>query len=426
MRLASLVVAAVLPTIRALSPAEVDAEDFGAKADNSTLSSGPINDALKHVSKLGGGIVHVRGGSLQALTGATLTYRVARIEMQNNTELRIASHVRLHASPEKHDWTSYKANTPPGCGGELHEDGTRGTIFFANRASNFIIGGGGAVDGGGTVWNNDDSRGHFLVFYSCADATVQDLSVKNSAAWTMNPKYSERLVFQRLRIEGDPNGPNHHNTDGFDPFACRDVAILDSYYSAGDDCVAVKSGTDPNTTCTWATENVMINNLTCASSHGLTIGSEVSGGIRNVTFANVHISNSGPSVRIKSKCGRGASVSEILYENITAENVEYAVWLDMTYGGGSDQCYASGVTAFSNITVRNLHAHNMQKGAYVVRGLIVDGHKGAIPVQNLTLDNVTVTGHNSDKVTCTHASGFVHNVHPPLDGSDQTCLFKQV
>ena len=56
------------------------------------------------------------------------------------------------------------------CGGEVHEDGVRGTIFFANRASNFIVGGGGAVDGGGTVWNNDGSRGHFLVFYSCADA----------------------------------------------------------------------------------------------------------------------------------------------------------------------------------------------------------------------------------------------------------------
>ena len=120
-------------------------------------------------------------------------------------------------------------------------------------------------------------------------------------------------------------------------------------------------------------------------------------------------------------------MSDILYENITAESVEYAIWLDMTYGGGSDHCYASGVTAFSNITVRNLRSHDPTKGAYIVRGLIVDGDKDAIPVHNLTLDNVTVTGKNSDSVVCTHASGFVRNVHPPLvNAGDKTCSFKQV
>ena len=106
--------------------------------------------------------------------------------------------------------------------------------------------------------------------------------------------------------------------------------------------------------------------------------------------------------------------------------MEYAVWLDMTYGSGPDHCDPAGVTAFSDITIKNLHARDPTKGGYIVRGLIVDGQPKNIPVRNLTLWNVSVTGHNADQVLCTHASGVVHDVHPPLSASDPTCTFKEV
>lgn len=106
--------------------------------------------------------------------------------------------------------------------------------------------------------------------------------------------------------------------DGFDPWACEDAEFIDSYYSAGDDCVAVKSGKDSDATIPWPcgttmpTKNVRIDNVTCDGSHGLTIGSEMSGGIDNVSFTNLRISHSGPSVRIKSQCGRRGYVKNIL------------------------------------------------------------------------------------------------------------------
>ena len=106
--------------------------------------------------------------------------------------------------------------------------------------------------------------------------------------------------------------------DGFDPWACEDAEFIDSYYSAGDDCVAVKSGKDSDPTIPWPcgttmpTRNVRIDNVTCDGSHGLTIGSEMSGGIDNVSFTNLRISHSGPSVRIKSQCGRRGYVKNIL------------------------------------------------------------------------------------------------------------------
>merc|ERR1740121_2878071 len=294
-------------------------------------------------------------------------------------------------------------------------------VFFASQKSNFTISGGGAVDGGGLRWNQDEGRAHFLVFVSCADVVVEDLTIQYPAAWTINPKFSERLIFRRLRIHGDTNGPNHKNTDGFDPYACKDVQILDSYYEAGDDCVAVKSGTDPDTSCTWKSENILVKGLTCASGHGLTIGSEVSSGIRNVTFSNIDISNSGPSVRIKSECGRGGTVSDITYENIKASEVEYGVWFDMAYGDDSpDHCDLAKTTQFRDITIRNLVAKNPTKGGIRINGLKIDDHKDMLPIQGLTLDDVHVSGDNAD-VFCSHAEVSTNDVSPTIKSKDGTC-----
>lgn len=256
---------------------------------------------------------------------------------------------------------------------------------------------------------------------------VQDLTIRNSAAWTLNPKYSQRLVFQRIRMLGDPNGPNHHNTDGFDPWACSDVSFLDSYYEAGDDCVAVKSGkNEEGLECGIPCENILVRNVTCVASHGLTIGSEMSGGVRNVTFSNVRIGNSkfssGPSVRIKSQCGRGAYIRDIVYENIVAEDVENAVWVDMQYGEKSppDHCSAQLTSIFKNITVRNLHATKITKSAFEIIGLKMDGMPKTMAPIDLTLENITVSDYKS-LGTCTHANVTVRSVTPALPAGDKSC-----
>ena len=105
------------------------------------------------------------------------------------------------------------------------------------------------------------------------------------------------------------------------------------------------------------------------------------------------------------------------YENITADDVSQAVWIDMQYGqkDPSTSCPASEVSAFNNITVRNLHAKSIAKkgSAYMIVGLRVPG-ANTPPIVGLTLDNITVEGKYSGKDVCRYASVTATGLAPPL------------
>ena len=398
---------------------EVDVEEFGAKADNRTLSSEGINAALRHVSARGGGVVHAR---------ASGTYRVGRVELKSHTELRIGRDTTLYASDRAEDWTERAVEVPAKCGGAgIIQNATRGGVFFAVRESNFSVTGGGTVNGGGAKWNNDPLRAHFLEFYFCSDVVVEDIRILNSSMWTLRPSFSRRLAFRRLTILGDTTGPNHHNTDGFDPWASKDVSFTDSYYEAGDDCVAVKSGKNDDSRpweaeCGVPCENIYVNNITCAHAHGLTIGSEIASGIRNVTFTNVRV-HAGSPVKLKSQCGRGAYVRDVLYENITGFGIDgSAVWMDMQYGGGSTKpCPENETSVFSNITLRNIFVKGSVEAFTFVGDTIA--HDVSRPtITGVTLENVTVQQYQRNG-ECTHASiGLKGHVSPTPKSTDRaTC-----
>jgi len=297
-------------------------------------------------------------------------------------------------------------------------------IIFAQLASNVTITGGGTIDGAGATWNSDmKHRSSMFVFVQCTDVLVQNLRVQNSSMWTFNPMFSRRLTFQNLHYS---EGPGHSkNTDGFDPYACEDVQFLDSYYAGGDDCVAIKSGKQVHDepfidTCHRPARNIVVDNITCAVSHGLTIGSEVSGGIENVSITNVEVNHCDSAVRIKTECGRGAFVRNVRYENITGSKMEYAVWIDQEYSDGPKDCSPNGTTMFQNIVVSNIRVTDVSKAAYqIVGNQIVDDENGAADpwaydaIQDVYLSNVTVSDY-ADVGKCERANVTVADVHPPL------------
>ena len=294
-----------------------DVEEYGAKADGKAFSGDAFDKAITACSSAGGGVVHARGG----------VYITGNIQMRSNVILSIGGQSSIMGSANASHWTRKQSELvfPPECDGpnlmltpcvppgssedytcsfpRVLSPGPRGGLFWASQASNFTIRGppnsplgrGPVVSGAGEHWNHDPLRSNMFTFAQCTDVEVTDLSVIHSSAWTLVPIFSKRVHFRRLHV-GPGLAPFHSNTDGFDPMGSEDCSFQDSYYEGpGDDCVAIKSGIQVNWTvpyvdvCKRPTRNIYVNNVTCVAAHGITIGSEVSGGIEDITFTNMRL-----------------------------------------------------------------------------------------------------------------------------------------
>ena len=400
---------------------EVDVEAFGAKADGKTECSVAFNAALRNVSRQGGGTVHARGKGV---------YIVAPIILQNHTALEIAASTFINATrncPAK-DFPTLILPRPAKCGGAEPTAKTYppcGTVFFAANAHNFTIRGGGSVDGGGLDFDGPPythPKGPLLQFWMSTDAIVEDIRLYNSANVHISPVFSQRMHFRRLYMYSDFAGAHHKNTDGFNPSSSSDISLTDSYIHNGDDCIAVKSGKQPAAwTCDIPSENILVKNVTCAGSHGLTIGSEVAGGIRNVTFSNVRIHGadghpSSGAIKFKLPCGRGAYVTDVLYEDITAYDVASGIML----AGDGKSCSINGTTVVSNITIRNLHAQKIAGPAFAIDGYSVVGRPASYAPFAVRLENITMLDY-AQLGSCSHATVQASGVSPAVPTKDASC-----
>ena len=405
------------------SGVEVDVEEFGATADGKTECGAAFTAALRNVSSRGGGIVHARSKG---------TYVVNPIQLQNHTVLQIAAGTFINASTHcpSPSFPTLMLLRPPQCGGTENTSSfaSCGTVFFAGNAHNFTINGGGSVDGGGVAFDlppYTHPRGSLLQFWMSSHAIVEDLKFYNSASVHIVPAYCQHMQFRRLYMYSDFAGAHHKNTDGFDPFASSDISLTDSYIHNGDDCIAVKSGKQPAAwSCDVPCENILIKNVTCAGSHGLTIGSEVAGGIRNVTFSNVRIHGadgypSAGAIKIKLPCGRGAYVKDVLYEDITAFDVATAI--SMSRYGADASCSINGTTVVSNVTIRNVHAQKIAGPAFGIDGYSVVGRPANYTSISVRLENVTVVDY-AQLGTCSHAIVQASDVSPAIPTKDASCV----
>jgi polygalacturonase len=303
----------------------VDVESFGAIGDNATLCTASINAAISHVAAApGGGTVRLSRGS----------YLSGRVELASRVELWIAPGSAIQGSADMRDWSPYWLL---GCGNATLVHTVGGPLLWAANQSNFAVRGGGTIRGPGPAfWNCNETQrpgcgnhGYLVSFSHCTDVVFENLTITMAPGHVVVPLYSERLLFQSLRIVNPADSPY---TDAFDPTGCSDVIFRDSYVSTGDDCVAVKSGErvhlrkhngvwhrGPGTDCRPAA-NILIENIECANAHGLTIGSSTSGGVRNVTFRHIHVQHSSSPVCIRTCRNRGGVIRDILYENMSASS----------------------------------------------------------------------------------------------------------
>jgi polygalacturonase len=222
-------------------------------------------------------------------------------------------------------------------------------------------------------------RPQFIQLYRCRNVLIEDVTLLNSPMWQVHPVLSSNITVRGLTIRSD--GPN---TDGCDPESCTDVLIKDCFFSTGDDCIAIKSGRNADgRRLNVPSQNILIQDCIMQEGHGgVTIGSEVSGGIRNIFAQNCRMdgSNLYDAVRIKTNAVRGGVIENVYARHLQARQVTMA-------GLSIDFYYEEGEKGEFPPEVRNVEIQDMavERAKFA---LFLRGFKDA-PIEKVRLANCT-------------------------------------
>ncbi len=227
-------------------------------------------------------------------------------------------------------------------------------------------------------------RPNFIQPYRCKNVLIEGVTIRNSPMWLVHPVLCENVTVQG--ITAISHGPN---SDGCDPEACRNVLIKDCFFDTGDDCIALKSGRNQDgRNIGRPIENVVIQDCQMKDGHGgVVIGSEVSGGARNI-FAEdclMDSPNLERAIRIKTNKARGGTLENLYFRNIAVGEVKEAVVrINMLYTH-------DGEPDVHIPTVRNIYIENVasSKSEYGIR---IDGYDEEHPVSDVHITNCVLSG----------------------------------
>lgn len=278
------------------------------------------------------------------------------------------------------------------------------SIFTGIGIKNVSVAGQGEIDGMASLgdWYQNHNqvriacRPSGVYLNRCENVTMAGFYIHDTACWNIHPYFSNNLNFLDLRVENPTWMPT---TDGLDPDCCDEVLILGCRFSVGDDCIAIKSGTlDFAKKYLRACSNITIRNCYMAQGHGgVVLGSEASGGINNVTVSHSIFKDTDRGLRIKTRRGRGryGKISNIIFDNITMDNVLTPFVVNMFYNMGSNpghdeyfwtrkkQIVDETTPLIEDFTFENIDCKNISYAAGVFLGLPEE------PIKSLTFKNVS-------------------------------------
>lgn len=257
----------------------------------------------------------------------------------------------------------------------------------------------------------DGMRPQLINFYLCRNILIEGVTLLRSPFWVIHPLLCENLTVRQVTMEND--GPNG---DGCDPESCRNVLIEDCFFNTGDDCIAIKSGRN-NDGRRWAvpSENIIVRNCNMKNGHGgVVVGSEISGGFKNLFVENCYMDSPELDrvIRIKTNTLRGGVVENIFARNIevgeckiavVSINLQYEpheagargfiptvrnIFIDRVNCAKSQYgVYLNGLDDQANITGISIKNSNFRQ---VANGNFVHGQVGEIEVENLQINDLPV------------------------------------
>lgn len=357
--------------------------DFGAVGDGKTICSKAIESAVDACVAAGGGTVFVPAGKF--LTASILLHSNVRLHIDNGAELLFVQDCDQFATVESR-W-----------------EGVDGAVYraciFASDAENITIEGGGTINGQGDYWwklqkerNLKFPRPRLISLQNCERVVIRGVKLINSPAWTVHPINCRNVLVDGITIVNPADSPN---TDGINPESCDGVRIQGCYVSVGDDCLTLKSGTQ-HARAMIPCQNITVTGCVMVNGHGgVVIGSEMSGGVRNVVISNCVFHKTDRGIRIKSRRGRGGIVEDVRVNNLVMDEVNCPFVLNLYYFCGPDgheqivrtrqaQPVNESTPIFRRIHFSNITAKNCRSSAGFIYGLAEQ------PVEDISFDNVLV------------------------------------
>lgn len=313
--------------------AVIDVKSLGARADGVSDDTYYVQMAID--SCPAGGRVLLTEGE----------YFVRPIKLKSDVTVEIEKDATLLGDPREESYPfvparthkNGKENILSSWEGEPHD--SHQSFISAYGEKNILVVGEGTINGNAdnsTWWETPKgrqvARPRLVFLNKCKNVVFHGVTCKNSASWNLHPFFSKNLAFYDLRIQNPYTGPN---TDGLDPESCDRVKIIGCTFSVGDDCCAIKSGKlyMGKTYKTPASNHTLRNNL-FENGHGaIVLGSEMSGGVTNLSVSQCLFRRTDRGLRIKSRRGRGKDgvIDGVAFENIKMENVITPIVINMYY-----------------------------------------------------------------------------------------------
>jgi len=432
----------------------VSITDFGAKSGGQELCSRAFADAIEAVSKKGGGRVIIPRG----------TWLTGPITLKSNIELFTEKGALVIFSTDKSLYPIVETNfegfntfrcMSPINGRNLENIAFTGYGIFDGSGEAWravkkekltesqwkkLVASGGIVNENGKTWYpsqqfrdgekqaemnvprslktkaefekiKDFLRPVMVSLISCKKVLIDGPTFQNSPAWNIHPLMCEDFTMRNTTVR---NPWFSQNGDGIDIESCKNSIIHDCSFDVGDDAICIKSGKDKDgRDRKMPNENLIVRNCTVFHGHGgVTVGSEMSSGVKNLHVSNCTFIGTDVGLRFKSNRGRGGVVENIYISNVEMMNIPtQAISFNLFYSGRSAsedlEAGADGTVAkllpvseetpqFKNIFIRNVNC----KGAML--GIQLQGLP-EMNLENIVLENIQMESDYG--MTCSDAAG---------------------
>lgn len=435
----NLPVAMSQPTLPTIPDNQVNLIECGGKGDGLSMNTTAFEKAISQLSKKGGGHLIVPAG----------IYLTGLISLKDNIDLHLEKNAIIVFSEDKNDLI--KTNKTTG-----EKENRASTAITASKRKNISITGEGSIDGNGEWWRavkrskvsdvewkqfqsmggtvsakgdlwypfnlkhqpnvadsmekQENYRNHMIRFTDCQNVLVQGVTLLNSPRFHFIPTRCQNVIIDGITVKCPWNA---QNGDAIDISSCKDVLIVNNIIDAGDDGICMKGGAGESGVKAGPCENINIQDNTVYHAHGgFVIGSEFSGGMKNILVRNNTFQGTDAGLRFKSAVKRGGKTENIYIDHIYMTDITGdAITFETTYWDnhvGSKQPNALPQATdfapdFQDIHISDVYVRGCKNG------IVAHGAEGMI--HDITIKDCSIFYNNKDKDIDTTCKVKLENVN---------------